>query len=84
MKIRSSPPQVFLGKDVLKKCSSTFTGEHPCQSAISMKLWSNFIEIALRQGCYPVKLMRNLLKVLDTYLHEYDYYDNYKNDDDKW
>ena len=26
---RSSPPEVFLGKGVPKKCSK-FTGEHPC------------------------------------------------------
>ena len=26
---RSSPPEVFLGKGVLKICSK-FTGEHPC------------------------------------------------------
>ena len=30
-------PEVFLGKGVLKLCSK-FTGEHPCQSAISIKL----------------------------------------------
>ena len=33
---RSNPPEVFLGKDVLKTCSK-FPGEHPCQSAISCK-----------------------------------------------
>ena len=32
---RSSHPEVFLGKGVLKICSK-FTGEHPCQSAISI------------------------------------------------
>ena len=48
--------QVFLGKGVLKICSK-FTGEHPCQSAISVKLQSNFIEIALRHGCPPVNLL---------------------------
>ena len=31
---RSSPPEVFLEKGVLKKCSK-FAGEHPCQSVIS-------------------------------------------------
>ena len=31
---RSSHPEVFLGKGVLKICSK-FTGEHPCRSAIS-------------------------------------------------
>ena len=34
---RSSPPEVFLGKDDPKICSS-FTGEHPCRSMISVKL----------------------------------------------
>ena len=34
---RSSPSEVFLGKGVLKICSK-FTGEHPCRSAISIKL----------------------------------------------
>ena len=34
---RSSYPEVFLGKGVLKICS-TFTGEHPRQSTISIKL----------------------------------------------
>ena len=41
-KYRSSHPEVFLGKDVLKICSN-FTGEHQCRSAISIKLQSNFI-----------------------------------------
>ena len=34
---RSRPSEVFLRKAVLKICSK-FTGEHPCQSAISVKL----------------------------------------------
>ena len=34
---RSSHPEVFLGKGVLKICSK-FTGEHPCWSEISIKL----------------------------------------------
>ena len=34
---KSSPPDVFLGKDVLKICSK-FTGEHLCGSGISIKL----------------------------------------------
>ena len=33
---RSSHPEVFLGKVVLKICNE-FTGEHTCQSAISTK-----------------------------------------------
>ena len=45
---KCSPPEVFLGKGVLKICSK-FTGEHPYQSAISINLlcytW---------HGCSPV------------------------------
>ena len=47
---------MFLGKRILKICSK-FTGEHPCRSVISIKLQSNFIEIALRHGCFPVNLL---------------------------
>ena len=39
---RSSYPEVFLRKGVLKICSK-FTGEHPYRSAISIKLQSNFV-----------------------------------------
>ena len=54
---RSSRPEVFLGKGVLKICSK-FTGEHPCRSVNSIKFQSNFIEIALRYGCSPVNLLQ--------------------------
>ena len=37
MSVRSSPPEVFLGKGALK-IYSKFTGEHPCRSVISIKL----------------------------------------------
>ena len=53
---RSSHQKVLLGKGVLKICSK-FTGEHPCQSVISIKLQANFIEIALQHGCSPVNLL---------------------------
>ena len=53
---RSSRSEVFCWKDVLKICSK-LTEEHPCRSAISIKLLSNFIEIALRHGCSPVNLL---------------------------
>ena len=53
---RSSLPVVFLRKGVLKICSK-FTGEHPCRSAISIKLQSNFIEITLQGGYSPVNLL---------------------------
>ena len=52
---RSSRPVVFLRKGVLKMCSK-FTGEHLCRSAISIKLQSNFTEIARRHGFSPVNL----------------------------
>ena len=39
---RSSPPEVFLAKVALK-IYSKYTGEHPDQSEISIKLQSNFI-----------------------------------------
>ena len=54
--IKSSYPEVFIGKSALKICSK-FTGEHPCRSAISIKLQSNFIKIALRYGCSPVNFL---------------------------
>ena len=53
---RSSPPEVFLGESVLKICSK-ITGEHPCQSMISIKLLCSFIEIALWHGCSSVNLL---------------------------
>ena len=47
---RSSPPEVFLEKGVLKLYRK-FTGEHPCRSVISIKLlFCNFIEITLGHG----------------------------------
>ena len=53
---RSSDLEVFLVKGVLK-IYSKFTEENPCQSAISIKLQSNFIEITLRHGCSPVNML---------------------------
>ena len=53
---RSSRPEVFLGKDVLR-IFSKFTGEHPCRSTISIKLQSSFIENTLRHGCLSVNLV---------------------------
>ena len=53
---RSSHPEVFPGKVVLK-IYSKFTGEYPCRSAISIKLLRNFIEIALQHGGSPVNLL---------------------------
>ena len=55
--LMKQPPRiVFIGKGVMKICSK-FTGEHPCLSAISVKLLCNFIEITLRYGCSPVNVM---------------------------
>ena len=53
---RSSHPEVFLRKNVLKICSK-FTGD-PCRRTISIKLLCNFIEITLGHGCSPVNLLR--------------------------
>ena len=52
----SSHPQMFLRKSVLK-IYRKFTREHPCRSVISIKLLSNFIEIAFWYGCSPVHLL---------------------------
>ena len=53
---RSTRSEVFLTKGVMKK-GSKFAGKLPHQSAISIKLQSNFIEITLRHGCSPVNLL---------------------------
>ena len=52
---RSSHPEVFLKKGILK-IFSKFRGEHPCRCVISIKLQSNFIEITPLHGCSPVNL----------------------------
>ena len=55
---------VFLGKGVLKTCSK-FTGEHPCRSAISIKLQSNFIETRIfRELSSLTSLIEITLRVL--------------------
>ena len=60
---------------LIKRCSgnmeicSKFTGEDPCQSAISINLQNNFIEITLRHGCSPV----NLLHIFRTPFYNYTY-----------
>ena len=53
---RSSPPEVFLRKGISIICCK-FTREHPCWSAILIKLQSNFIEIEHRHGCSSVNLL---------------------------
>ena len=56
LKVRSSHQEGFLGKGILK-IYRKFTGEHPCQGVISMKLLSNFLEITLRHRYSPVNLL---------------------------
>ena len=48
---RSTHPEVFLGKGVLKICRK-YTREHPCRSVISIKLLKQ-----IRHGCSPVNLL---------------------------
>ena len=49
---RSSPPEVFLGKDALKRCSK-FSREHLCGSVISIKL-----QLATPEGCFWIRRKR--------------------------
>ena len=68
-RFRSSSPEVFLVKSVLK-ISSKFTVEYSCRSVITIKLLCNFIEITLQNGCSPVNLLDifrtlSLRKLLD-------------------
>ena len=58
------PPEVFLGKGILKICNK-FTGEHPCQSVTSIKLLSNFVEIMLHifRALFPRNTSGGLLLV---------------------
>ena len=55
-KFRSSHSYAFLEKGVRKKCNK-FTGQHPCQSVISIKSHCNFIKITLWHWCSPVNLL---------------------------
>ena len=61
---RSSRPELFLGKGVLKICSK-LTGEHPCRGVILIKLQSNCVKIAIQHGCSLV----NLLHIFSTTFH---------------
>ena len=54
--ISPNQSEVLLRKGARKICCK-FTREHACRSAISVKLQSNFIEIAHRHGCSPVNLL---------------------------
>ena len=51
---RSTPPEVSLGKSVLKICSKFKENTHA-----EVRFQTNFIEIALRHGCSPVNLLHN-------------------------
>ena len=53
---RCSLQELFLRKGAQKICSK-FTGGPPCQSVISIKLQSNFMEITLWHDCSPVNLL---------------------------
>ena len=71
-------PEMLLRKVVPKICRKC-TGEHQCQSVISIKLLCDVIEIALWHGCSPVNLLhvfrtpftRNILGWLRLYLFGY-------------
>ena len=54
----SGRPEVFIGKCVLKICSK-FTGEHPCQSVISVvpPVWCHINFVRLHQFVIVVFLM---------------------------
>ena len=68
---KSSPTQLF------------FFTEHPCRSATSIKLQSNFIEVAFWHGCSPVNLLpifrtpflKNTSEGLLLYIQESMFYD---------
>ena len=47
---------MFLGKVDPKLCNK-FTGEHPCQNAVSINLLCKFIEIAVWHGRSLVNLL---------------------------
>ena len=53
---RSSRPEMFRVKDVLKICNK-FTEEHLRQNVTSIKLQSNFIEKTFQHGCSPVNML---------------------------
>ena len=54
-KNRSSPPEAFVGKGVLKICNKFL--EHPCWNVISIILLFKFIKHALRHGCSSLNLL---------------------------
>ena len=54
--LAAAPQWCSWERDILKICSK-FTGEHPCQSMISIKLLCNFIEITFQDGFSLVDLL---------------------------
>ena len=52
LKYRNSHPEVFLSKDDLKICRK-FTGEHPCRSAVSIKLLATLLKSHFGMGVLP-------------------------------
>ena len=61
---RSSLPEVFLGKGVLKICSK-FKGQHPCRSVISTKLLCNLSAwvFSCKSAAYFQFVIFNLWKI---------------------
>ena len=59
--------RTFFKKMLTSWSCQLFTGEHPCQSVISIKLLCNFTEIILRHGCSPVNLLHIFRKSFPTY-----------------
>ena len=64
---RSSRPEVFLKKGVLKICSK-FIGEHPCRSVISIKflfliICSKFTREYPCRSVISIKLLRNFIEI---------------------
>ena len=53
---QKQPSRDVLRKIGVLKIRSKFRGEHPCQSVISIKLQSKFIEMLLQCGCCPVNV----------------------------
>ena len=53
---KSSPPEVFLGKSILKMHSNC-TGEHTCRIVMYIKLQSKFLEIAHSEQVFYCKFV---------------------------
>ena len=60
---RSTRPEAFLGKAVLKICSKV-TGKHTCRSVISIKLQGNFIGEHPCRSMISIKLQSNFIEVI--------------------